>query len=303
VTAKLTGRQGCRELRWLVDQKPDLVCVSGGGNLDGLPLLELCHQQRIPYASIIQANAEYFWPRDDQAESMLPVYRDARRAFFVSHMNRQLFENQLALTLSNAEVVWNPTNVRWDATPAWPAESAGWKLACVGRLEPNAKGQDLLLQALALEAWKSRPMALSLIGSGPMEHGLRRLVTKLGLDERVRFVGHVGDIEQVWAEHHALVLASRYEGLPLVLVEAMLCRRPAIITEVAGDGRMVEEGVTGFVARAPTVPLVAEALERAWERRAQWQEMGRAARQRVEKLVPKDPIGHFCERLLSCVRS
>ena len=60
---------------------------------------------------------------------------------------------------------------------------------------------------------------------------------------------------------------------------------------------------SGFVAAAPTIPLVAQALERAWERRADWPAMGRAARQRVESLVPQDPVARFCERLLTCARS
>ena len=64
-----------------------------------------------------------------------------------------------------------------------------------------------------------------------------------------------------------LVLPSRYEGLPLALVESMWCSRPAVVTEVAGNTEVCVDNETGLVVPVPTVPLLADTLERAWERR------------------------------------
>ena len=69
-------------------------------------------------------------------------------------------------------------------------------------------------------------------------------------------------------------------------------------TDVGDTAELVVDGETGFVAPAPTVSFVAEALERAWERRQEWQPMGQAARARAERLIPQDPVGNFCDRLL-----
>ena len=287
---------------WLRNQKPDLVCVSNGGNIDGLAFLEICADHKLPFVSVQHANGEVMWPLDYQAERLIRVYPQARRAFFVSEQNRRLFEIQLGIAIPNAEVVRNPSNVRWEASLPWPDDARGLKLACVGRLEPNAKGQDLIFQVLASDVWKSRPVTLSLFGAGGIEKSLRRLATKLNLDDRVSFMGQVSDIEQVWATHHALILPSRFEGLPITIVEAMMCARPAIVTDVAGNAEMVEDGVSGFVAAAPTVKFVAAAMERAWDRRADWQQMGKAARQRVESLVPQDAIGVFSQKLLDCAK-
>jgi glycosyltransferase involved in cell wall biosynthesis len=121
----------------------------------------------------------------------------------------------------------------------------------------------------------------------------------LGL-KNVRFCGHVSDVEAIWKENHMLVLPSRYEGLPLVLVEAMWCGRPAVVTDVAGNSEVCFDNETGFVAPAPTVPLLADALERAWSRRSDWQSMGQAARAWAESQIPRDPIALFAERLKSC---
>lgn len=97
-----------------------------------------------------------------------------------------------------------------------------------------------------------------------------------------------------------LVLPSRYEGLPLALVESMWCGRPTVVTDVAGNTEVCVDNETGFVAPAPTVPLLAATLERAWERREDWQSMGRAARARAESIIPKDPITLFADKLRSC---
>jgi glycosyltransferase involved in cell wall biosynthesis len=217
----------------------------------------------------------------------------------VSEGNQRLLETQLGIRLNNAEVIRNPFNVRWNSALTWPDDSKGVKLACVARLDPSAKGQDLLLQVLALDEWRSRPLTATLFGAGAMEKGLRRLTTQLGLEDRVSFGGYVDDIEQVWRMHHALVLPSRYEGLPLALVEAMICARPAIVSAVAGNSELVEDGRTGFVACAPTVPLLAETMERAWQQRSRWMEMGLAARSKAKAEIPEDPALAFSRMLVA----
>ena len=81
-------------------------------------------------------------------------------------------------------------------------------------------------------------------------------------------------------------------------MEAMLCHRFAIVTAVGGNAELVEEGVSGFVAEAPSVATLGAAMERAWVRRAEWRELGLAAGRRVRALVPSDPAADFANRLL-----
>ena len=92
------------------------------------------------------------------------------------------------------------------------------------------------------------------------------MVEHLGLTN-VEFAGHQNNIEEIWRKHHALVLPSRFEGMPLVVVEAMLCGRPCIATDVGGNRELVRDGINGFLAKAPTVELLDEAMNRAWDNR------------------------------------
>ncbi len=282
----------------LVDFAPDLVCISQGGITDGVPWMEFCMENKLTFVTLAQANAEWCWPNDWAAARLIAAHQAASLCCFVSEANQRLFELQIACRLSNSRVVWNPTQVSREAAPNWPKENESWRLACVGRLAFE-KGQDLILQTLALPKWRERAITVSFFGSGPQRDSFQRLAAMLEVDDKVRFEGQIADVEGIWKNHHALFLPSRCEGLPLALVEAMLCARPAIVTAVAGNPEVVEDGKTGFLATAPTLPLVEEALERAWQRRSEWWQIGVTAAQSIRKKLPNCPEQDFANLLLS----
>lgn len=290
-------------VRWLAGERPDLLCISNGCFDDNMHLINACGGAGIPYAIVAHANGESMWPDDERAAALVSAYRGAERAYFVARANRELLETQLGVKLPNAEHVWNPFNVRRGAAGHWPSEAEGLHLACVARLHPKSKGQDLLLRVLAEEPWRFRPLSISFFGTGSSMEGLRRLARCLGIEDRVRFCGHVDDVGAIWQDHHALILPSRYEGLPISLVEAMLSHRPAIVTRVGGNAEIIEDGATGFVAAAPTAEHLAQAMERAWQARGAWQAMGKAAARAMEALLPSDPGAAFAERLLELAAS
>lgn len=287
---------------WLRHEKPDLACVSGGNFKDGLWVLEILKELGIPFTAVVQANAEWLWPADPERERLVAVYQQAAGIFCVSQGNLNLLETQLATPLPQAEVIRNPFNVEWDQPETWPTEDLPLRLACVGRLEPDAKGQDLIIASLARPEWRMRDVRVSFYGKGASEAGLKALVAKHGLQERVIFAGQTNDIASLWAEHHALLMPSRYEGLPLALVEAMLCGRPAVVTDVAGHCEMVTDGVEGFVADGPQHKLWHQAMERMWQNRADLAAMGRAARERARQTTPSDPCAVFADKLLQLCR-
>ena len=283
----------------LLDARPPAIGVlSDGGTLPPIQLLELCIAKRIPFLTISHAGSEAICYDDDLAKRYRAALAAALRCFFVAQANRRMAEKQIGGELANAEIVRNPVNVSYNISLPWPASGtdAEMRFACVGRLHPPAKGQDILFEALAQSQWECRNWRLSIYGEGPTRLSLEWLARQLGVSERVAFVGFAKPVE-IWAENHVLVMPSRFEGLPLAMVEAMLCSRPIVATDIAGHAEIVEDGVTGFLADAPTPRALAAALERFWARRAEAEEIGKAGHRRIQQLVPPDPARVFAEKL------
>ena len=302
---RLTGRGPAqRAIRPLVrthlaNLKPDLVVVSQGANFDGIVYSDLCRISGRPYVVISQKATDYLWPSDKDRIVMRSAFQAALRCYFVSQHNLRLTQDQIGATLANAEIVHNPFLVPGNPLP-WPDTQDHIKLACVARLETGEKGQDILLQVLARQPWRDRNLSISFFGAGHNREALRELAGRLGL-KNVDFPGFVSDVESIWKTHHALVLPSRTEGLPLALVEAMMCGRFGIVTNEGGSSEVIEDGRTGFIANAAKVNELAHAMERAWAVRDQWESIGQAAGMAVRTLVPRDPVASFAEKLLQSV--
>lgn len=282
---------------WLRREAPDLVVISQGYTWDGLVWMLACMELRIRYRVIIHANYEGWWPTDVELPLIRKALGGAEVIYCVSHANWELLGMQCGLLLHNAKIVVNPWKVDSTAPVAWPADTGMVEIACVGRLDPRAKGQDVLFCLLAQAKWRERPIRLNVYGEGPCEGSLRALVTLLGL-ANVRFHGHISDVKSIWEVNHALVLPSRFEGLPLVIIEAMICGRMVVTTNVAGNAEYIVDGTHGFVAAGPCVESLDEALERAWSHRSQWVEMGMRSRAHVMRQLPRDPIAVFANELL-----
>ena len=134
-----------------------------------------------------------------------------------------------------------------------------------------------------------------------MRGALERITRQFGISDRVVMAGHI-PVDKIWTENQVLVMPSRYEGLPLAIVEAMLCGRTIVATDVAGNSEVIDDGVTGFLAKAPAAPALLEALERLWMRRAQVENIGRVAAARIRQLVPPDPIEVFSRKLRQMIQ-
>jgi len=286
--------------RWLDGLRDHFVLISSSCT-DGTRWGLECLKRNVPYAILVEVAAEFFWPDDASTVDARRAFGGARHCFFVSEGNRRLIERQIAQPLPHASVVRNPFNVSWDAQVLWPEDDSVLELACVARLDARHKGQDLLLEVLRMPKWRERPIRLTLYGSGANEAGFRHFAEVHGL-QNVHFAGFVQDIEAVWQRHHVLVLPSRVEGLPLAEVEAMLCGRPCLVTDVAGNAEVLEDGVTGFVARAPNPESLDEALEALWQRRDELQSMGEAASRHIRKLVPARPGEAFADEIVKLLR-
>lgn len=147
-----------------------------------------------------------------------------------------------------------------------------------GRLDP-VKDYPALLQAMVRLPQTAR---LVIAGGGPLASELRRLSKESGLDCRVRFLGFEPDLRRWMQAADGFVLSSRWEGLPMGLLEAAACALPAVATDVPGTREVIVHGQTGLLATQGSAMALGEAMIRMMrtpldERKA----MGERARQRM----------------------
>jgi len=279
-------------------QQPSLVIISQGINFDGLKLAYQCMLLHIPYAVIAQKAVDFYWPHKDDRAFMLKALLKAEKNYFVSHHNLRLTEEQFGRRLPNGQVIFNPVKLSGNLVP-FPASTTTYKLACLGRLFLLDKGQDLLIRILSEQKWRDRPVTISFIGKGTDENALKDMAALLNVTN-VEFKGQIDDIENMWKDYHALVLPSRSEGLPLSMVEAMAAGRPVIISNAGGNTELVHEGVTGFIGY-PNEESFGDAMERAWEKREDWEQIGKAGAKYVTENVPKSPETDFAKLIVELI--
>jgi glycosyltransferase involved in cell wall biosynthesis len=132
-------------------------------------------------------------------------------------------------------------------------------LVCVARLTEQ-KGIDTLLAAMAKVRQAGTSCKCIIVGAGPLREELSRQSQQLGLNGHVVFAGFRHDVRPYLHAASALVMTSRREGLPLVILEAMACGLPCVVTDVGGNREAVVDKVTGFVVPAESVDAAAEAV-------------------------------------------
>ena len=144
------------------------------------------------------------------------------------------------------------------------------------------KGAGAFLHALA----RRREPAWAII-AGRVKHGARygRLSVRLGIAERVRFVGGVSDVRPFLAAADAFVLPTLYDPFPNAALEAMAAGLPVVTSTTCGAAEIIREGESGFVRDALDAAGLAQCLDRLDPGTAR--RMGEAAREAVAPLTPE----------------
>ncbi len=131
-------------------------------------------------------------------------------------------------------------------------------LALVVGLLNVAKGQDLALRALSTSMLANVHLAFA--GSGEMEAELRALARELGVESRVHFLGWRDDVPRLLASCDTLLLPSRWEGMPYIVLEAMAAARPVVATPVDGARALLGDGRAGRLCRSDAPADIAQEL-------------------------------------------
>ncbi|MCC7369000.1 MAG: glycosyltransferase [Chloroflexi bacterium] len=180
----------------------------------------------------------------------------------------QFYQRQVGVPAAKMAVIYNAVRFGRQPTVAdrAPARAAlglpedAIVLGTLGRLTEQ-KGQRTLLQAVARLAPSHPKLVAFLAGVGPLRDELEAEAERLGIGERVRFLGMRRDRDTLYAAMDIFVLPSQWEGLSLALVEAMGTGRAVVATSVGGNPEVVGDGRTGLLVPAASVDALADALD------------------------------------------
>ncbi|WP_427337950.1 glycosyltransferase family 4 protein [Caloranaerobacter sp. DY30410] len=146
-------------------------------------------------------------------------------------------------------------------------------LICVAELNHN-KHQDLLINAVSILKNKIPNIKLLLVGSGNLMKQYKKQVKKLGLEKYIQFLDYRSDVSNLLIISDLLVSASRREGLPVNVMEAMATGLPLVVTDCRGNRDLVKNGENGYVVGIDDVDGFANAVEELYGSQESRQEFG-----------------------------
>lgn len=144
------------------------------------------------------------------------------------------------------------------------------------------KAQDDLAAAIPRVLGPCPRAKFLFVGEGALRPQIERQVVRLGVAGRVVFTGFRQDVAALLQMIDVFALPSRWEGLSLVLLEAMACRKPVVATRVTGNVDVVVDGVTGFLVPVGAPQALAEKIVALLQDAKLRAEYGRKGRERVE---------------------
>ena len=179
-------------------------------------------------------------------EELRHILGGYRRVVVLSEMSKRVFEQQYP-RVPRSKYVRIPNGVdiaRFSLEHRTPETPGALNLVFVGH-EFERKGLSYILEAMT-----DLPERVRLTVVGGTEHltaSARRTARKLGIAERVDFLGKRTDVPDILAASDAMIMASRYEACQLVAVEGMACGLPLLSTPVGCAEEIIEDGVTGYL--------------------------------------------------------
>lgn len=152
----------------------------------------------------------------------------------------------------------------------------------VGRFTEQ-KGIDVLLHALIAVHDQHTALRVWLVGDGSLRAQLEQYVANENLAPIVQFLGYRGDVMEILKASDVFVLPSRYEAMPISLLEAMASGLPCIVTDVGDNAKVVEDGISGIVVPPENPEVLATALKKVLADPKMRRVMGEAARREAQQ--------------------
>jgi glycosyltransferase involved in cell wall biosynthesis len=171
-------------------------------------------------------------------------------------------------------------------------------MLAVGRLVYE-KGHEFLIEAVPAVLPSFPNLIVGICGNGPLRGQLEMQISSLGLEKNVKLLGQWENVRELLAAADAFVLPSRWEGLPMALLEAMMAGLPVIAARVQGVEEVINDGVHGFLVPLEDSQELSKAILQLLNTPAQQQAMGLAASARITQGYTTEQM---CEKYLGVIQ-
>lgn len=212
----------------------------------------------------------------------------------VSHHLKKESEEKLGITPGKIEVIYNFINPLSFNPSLRPADSFKLEqkaiLLHISNLRPVKSPLDVIRIFHGIAGGLGRPAELWIVGEGPMQEEMMRLVEELGITDIVRFLGICSNLGEITASSHLMILPSRQESFGLVALEAMACGVPVLASRVGGLPEVIDDGQTGFLFTFGRIDEAVEKGLKALKDKPFYEKMRGAAIKSVVEKFPMEKI-------------
>ncbi len=208
-----------------------------------------------------------------------------RKANLITATGKTMKEDMITTGLDTNRITILPHTIDVDHFPISNVGKAKYDCIFVGSLI-GLKQVDLIIKAFASVCHTHPNAKLCIAGDGPMRPSLKKLVKKLKIDESVDFVGYVDNVQPFMSMAKMIIIASRSEGLPFVLIEGICSGLVPICTPVGTIPEIIKNGKNGLIFPTKDANALAEHIKCLLEQPSKYKEL------RTEALKLRNSFSH-----------
>lgn len=252
----------------------------------------VCAKRNIPYYANVQGIGSAF-QKEWLAKLVTILYRAAfrkvKRVFFENKVNAREFVKR-KISAKNRICVMHGAGVNLEYFPYSPyPENEVFHFLFLGRIMKEKGVDELFEAAVRLQKEFGRKVILDM--GGFFEEGYKEKVERLTKEGIIAYHGFIEDTHPYYEMANCVVLPSYHEGMSNVLLEAAATGRPVITSDIPGCRETLEDGKTGYLCEVRNAEMLFEKMKQVVNMHTdELRRMGRAARERMEKLFDKKKV-------------
>lgn len=248
----LVSKRIITEIKELFNKiKPDLVIIASG-NIEtctlGLVAAKKAGYKTVSYIAVAHKISVMGKKYGAQIRDMLNYYYYQLPDYYITISNivkndltKRGVSNKIAVVYNGIDLTKYSLAERDLCRVGFAAGHSRYLVGCVGRILFRHKAQDLLVEALAKHKPRLEDVKLVIVGDGPDLARLKDMVSVFGLSDAVAFVDWRDDLSEIYSALDMLIIPSWFEGVPLVMLEAMHYGIPIVASNVDGMAEILPQ--------------------------------------------------------------